>query len=289
MSGMYPTNILVSLFQLPVQYDSLKVTQEHRGHTGEEVRGMCHFSKKLYVTERRMEAGSYRYRLAVYHVMNMMNQNTIPPLSTLYLDLQDAYRQPRVDGQSGLVYIPCMSHGVRVVRYDGSQVVPVTTLRCVLGASSLAVVSPNTLYISDKVSKTVCLVDVAQDRIIGRLQEPQEVRGEWPDLIAVLGDTVLVVYGDNDLVIYHHGVSTPGQALLRPPGLLTVSGLTTDDHSNFLLTDSYSDTVYVMDISGKLTHTISIPGDRRPVDCTVVGILLWVGCINGDIVVMSSQ
>ncbi len=47
--------------------------------------------------------------------------------------------------------------------------------------------------------------------------------------------------------------------------------------------------MYVLDISGNHTHAIPIPGDRVPWDCTVVGGQLWVGCINGDIIVMSSQ
>ncbi len=207
------------------------------------------------------------------------------------LDLQgDEAGQPRVDRQSGRVYIPCGRRGVYVVRYDGSKLVPVATLRCVAEAYGLAVVSRDTLYVCGWASESVCSVDVTKDRVTARLHPPREVRSEWTQHMAVLGDTVLVVYTGANLVIYRHGVSTPGKLLPKPGGLqMFVHGLTTDYHSSFLLLDNDSHTVYVLDISGTLTHTIPIPGDRLPLDCTVVGGQLWVACRNGVIIVISSQ
>ena len=245
---------------------------------------MCYYSGRLYTVERRKEDGSYRDRLAVYSVSD---QDTVTLLDTL--DLEGRARHPRVDRQSGRVYIPCGSRGVCVVRYDGSKLVPVTTLRCVGRAASLAVVSTNTLYVSDRDSETVCLVDVTQDRVTARLPPPREVSGEWPYSIAVLGDTVLVVYTGITLFIYRHGVPTQGKPIPRLQGRKYVIGLITDHHSSFLVCDRVSRTVFVLDISGTLTHTIPIPGDRIPLDCTVVEGQLWVGCFNGDIIVMSSQ
>ncbi len=242
---------------------------------------MCYDNWRLYTVEERKEDESYR--LAVYSVTD---QDTVTLLHTL--DLEGDAWDPRVDRQSGQVYIPCQSRGVCVVSYDGSKLVPVTTLRCVGRADSLAVVSTNTLYVCDRVSGTVYLVDVTQDRVTATLQPPQEVRGKEPHYIAVLGDTILVGYGYN-LVIYRHGVPTPGKLIPRPQGLESVTGLTTDHHSSFLASDAESDTVYVLDVGGNLTHTIPIPGDRKPGDCTVVGGQLWVGCWNGHIIVMSSQ
>ncbi len=141
---------------------------------------------------------------------------------------------------------------------------------------------------------TACQVDATQDRVTARLQEPQGVEDMGPTYIAVLGDTVLVVYtGIFDLgkkvVMFRPGVSISGKVLPRPEGMGDVSGLTTDHHSSFLLVGVR--TVYVLDISGNLTHTILafIPGYRLPWDCTVVGEQLWVGCDTGDIIVMSSQ
>ncbi len=264
------------------------MTREHRIQGGDKVYGMCYHSGRLYTVEERWEDGSDRHRLAVYSVTD---QDTVTLLDTL--DLEGYASHPRVDRQSGRVYIPCEDHGVCVVRYDGSKLVPVTTLRCVGEAGrlhGLAVVSTDTLYVCDMDSRTVCLIDVSQDRVTHRLQRPWEVRGKTlqiMQIIAVLGDTVLVGYTSN-LVIYRHGVPTPRKVIPRPQGLRNVLGLTTDHHSSFLLCDG-SMYVYVLDISGNLTHTIPIPGYRKPQDCTVVGEQLWVGCSNGDIIVMSSQ
>ena len=245
---------------------------------------MCYHSGRLYTVERRGKDWSYRYRLAVY---SASDQDTVTLLDTL--DLEGRASDPRVDRQSGQVYIPCEYSGVCVVRYDGSKLVPVTTLRCVRKADSLAVVSTDTLYVCDYSSKTVCLVDISQDRVTHRLQPPREVRDEAPYSIAVLGDTVLVCYVSNNLVIYRHGVPTPGKVIPWPQGLRDVTGLTTDHHSSFLLCDRRSRSVYVLDVSANHTHTIPIPGDRTPLNCTVVGGQLWVGCNNGDIIVVSSQ
>ncbi len=224
--------------------------------------------------------------MAVYTVTD---QDTVTLMGIL--DLEGTYIwQPRVDLQSGLVYIPCGSNGVSVVKYDGSKLVSVTTLRCVAKAVSLAVVSPDSLYVCDGDSETICLVDVTQDKVTARLQAPQGVVRGSPCHIAVLGDTILVAYGGEDLVLYRHGVPTLGQLLPRPQGLVFVHGLTTDHHSNFLLMDRSINTVNVLDISGNLTHTIPISGYRAPWDCTVVEDQLWLACdYNGDIIVMSSQ
>ncbi len=181
---------------------------------------------------------------------------------------------PRVDHQSGWVYIPCMS-SVCVVWYDGSKLVPVTTLRCVRYPVRLAVVSRDTLYVSDRYSRTVCLVDVTQDRVTARLHPPPEVMYQRPNNIAVLEETVLVEYYGGKLVIYRHGGPTPGTVIPWPQGLNYVSGLTSD-HSSFLLCDNVSRSVYVLDVSGTHTHTISMSDNRRPLDCTVVGGQLWV-------------
>ncbi len=242
---------------------------------------MCYFSGRLYTTERRDDASDIEHRLAVYSVTD---QDTVTLLDTL--DLEESSMPPRVDQQSGRVYISCKPKGIYVVRYDGSKLVPITTLRCVEKARALAVVSPDSLYVCDYGSHTLCLVDVTHDRVTTRLQNPNH---SSPYHIAVLGDMVLAWYVNGDLVLHRHGVSTPGKLLLKPQGLPEILSLTTDHHSSFLLVDGDSNILLVLDISGNLTHTISIPGDRDPWDCIVVGGQLWVGCANGDIIVMSSQ
>ncbi len=213
-------------------------------------------------------------------------EDTVTLLDTL--DMEGYGREFCVDRQSGQVYISSDASGVHLVRYDGSKLVPLTTLKCVRKAVSLAMVTSDNLYVCDWVTKTVCRVDVTQDRVTARLQTPPEVANELPSQIAVLGDTVLVVYVDLSLVIYHHSVHTPGELLARPQGLKSVFGLTTDHHFTFLLCDGSSRSVSVLDVSGNLTHTISVPGYKQPRYCTMVRDQLWVGCDNGDIVVMST-
>ncbi len=247
-----------------------------------DIVGMCYFSGKLYTTESWGDTGGGDgHRLAVYSVNY---QENVTLLDTL--DLEEIRYRPCIDRQSGQIYFPCESRGIYVMRYDGSKLVTITTLRCVKSPDALAVVSPDALYVNDEDSETICLVDAARDRITTRLQVP----GDY-DLdmiaIAVVGDRVLVVHGKG-LSIYRHGVTTPDTTLPYPQGLESMGGLTTDHHSSFLLLDHESHTLFVLDISGNVTHTISIPGNRQPGDCTVVDGQLWVACENGKIIVMSS-
>ncbi len=153
---MYLDNInipawLCGLLQSPADYSNLKVTRKHRIQAGDLVQGMSYFSGRLYTLEWREEAGSYRYRLAVY---NVTDQDTITLLNTLDLMGVIPIRQLCVDRQNGRVCIPCYTAGVCVVRYTSCRLVPITTLRCVRKACSLGVVSPDTLYVCDRDSKT---------------------------------------------------------------------------------------------------------------------------------------
>ncbi len=251
---------------------------------GKRLHGMCYFSGRLYTIEARRKGRHNSFRLAVYSVTD---QATIILQDTL--DLDEPVYKPRVDRQSGQVYISCGPHGVCVVRYDGRKLVRVATLSKDMGSAiSLAVMSQDTMYVGEEYTYTVYLRSATQDRDIASLKEPWKER-KWPNGIAVLGDTILVGYEDHDLALYRHGVSTPVKKLPQPPGLDDVSGLTTDYHSSFVLAGRDSDTVYVFDITGKRTHNIPIPGNRRLWDCTVVERELWVGCYDGDIIVLSSE
>ncbi len=278
------TNTPFCLFQPPVDYDSLQVTRIHNIQTGWQIFGMCYFSGMLYTTEGQEEAECVEQRVAVYSVTV---QDNVTLLDTLHLEEEPW--PPRIDCQSGRVYFSCQSRGIYVVKYDGRKLLLITILTCAGRPGALTVVSPHTLYVSDWYSNNVCLVDVTQDRVTARLQNPVEVAYSHPWSIAVLGDTVLVETASVKLLTYRHGVPTQGKLLPKPQGLEDISSLTTDHHSSFLLVDDECNTVFVLDISGNLTHTISIPRDKRPRDCTVVGGHLWVGCVSGSIIVMSSQ
>ncbi len=261
------------------------MTGKNRIRTDGWMQGMCYFSGKLYIGTG-----------GTLQVYNVDNQDNITLLDTLHMP---GLKHPRVDHQSGRVYIPYRGHGILVVKYDGSKLLRVRTMRCVQDVSSLAMVSPDTLYVCDNNSETVCLVDVTTDRVTQRLQRPQRVPQYQDNYVAFLGETLLVYHKNPSrptlssrltmkLVIYRHGASTPGKVIPNPQGMDLVNRLTTDNHSSFLLIHSFKRSVYVLDISGDVTHTIPIITDSEPVACTVVRGKLWVGCSNGDIIVMSS-
>ncbi len=244
---------------------------------------MCYFSGKLYTTGYGGPGG---YLLAVYSVTDVEKVTLLDTLLLDTLDVGSLALEPRVDQHSGRVYIPCQHHGVYVVRYDGRKLVLVTTLRCVGDAVSLAVVSSDTLYVCDGTRKTVCLVDITQDRETARLLPPLGLRDMGVDKIAVLGDTVLVLYEERNLVLYQHGVPKPGKILPWPREVNHVNSLTTDHHFSFLLRGDWS--VFVLDFNGNLTHSIPVPR-HIPLDCTVVRDQLWVPSGSGRIVVILSS
>ncbi len=106
---------------------------------------MCYYSGRLYIVEKVMvPKGNMSYRLAVYSVAD---ENNIALLDTLAL--KGPVWQPRVDHHSGQVYIPCQPHGVCVVRYDGSKLIAVTTLRSLKKPARLAVLSTDTLCVCE--------------------------------------------------------------------------------------------------------------------------------------------
>ncbi len=110
--------------------------------------------------------------------------------------------------------------------------------------------------------------------------------------LALLGETVLVswdVGGTIKLYLYQRRNSAYSKAIPSPTGLESVSSMTTDNHSRFLICDRSSRRVYVLDHGGHLTNVIPVPGGKEPQDCAVVEGQLWVGCSSGDIMVLSSE
>ncbi len=160
---------------------------------------------------RRM-AGSVIYSLLL-SVYSVTDKDSITLLDTLDLNLDTESvfdgAKPRVDIQTGEVYIPCGRHGLYVVRYDGSKLVPIATLRCMEEVLRLAVASPDNLYRRGTV-KAVCEVDINQKGVTDRLKT-LILENDWRfpcEHIAVLGDTVL--WSDTySLYICRHGISTP--------------------------------------------------------------------------------
>ena len=103
----------------------------------------------------------------------------------------------------------------------------------------------------------------------------------------MLGSTILVWYWES-LVIYENGVSSPGTMVTWPAGLQLVPGMSSDGVSRFLVCDSRSKAVFILDTKGKLCDKITLT-KSMVCDCTVGDGKLLVGRQTGDIVVMSPQ
>ncbi len=198
---------------------------------------------------------------------------------------------PSVDGHSQQVYIPRgrYSRGVTVISWEDNRLTTQPTLECVGMCYSVAVMSPHTLCVCDWTSDSVSVVSVRDDIVTARLSKPERVRDMQPRRTAVLGNSVLVQYHDDKLVVYENGVSNPGTMVTWPAGLRSESGMSSDGVFRFLVCDDVRNAVFTLDASGKLCDKINIDTESVVWDCTVVDGKLWVGCLNGDIVVMSTQ
>ena len=234
-----------------------------------------------------MEKKDQSFSLCMYQVTGQ----GLKLLDNVRLAEESCY--PRVDGHSQKVYIPGgLPSGVSVVSWEDNRLTPHPTLTCVDKCRSVGVMSKYTLCMCDTTNGNVSVVSVTDDTVTATLQKPEEVRNKNPSKTAVLGDSVLIWYEDKNLVVYNKGVSSLSTMVTWPEGLQSVYGMSSDGVSRFLVCDRNSNAVFILDVSGKLCDKINID-TVSPVavvrDCTVVYRNVWVGCLNGDIVVMSPQ
>ena len=226
--------------------------------------------------------------LSVYHIQRDSGDITL--LDSMQLGMAGAMLPstlPRVDHHSQRVFLPG-DRGVTVARLNGDRLVIERELTCVKCPISVGVMSPDTVYICDLISDSVSIVDVRDDSITSALNNPEEMQHEQPHDVAVLGDSVIVNYYEGPLVVYHQGSPDPVRVVPQPVGLSPRS-ISTDRQRHFLITDWSTDTVFVVEVDGTLRHKININTFSKIVDCAVVNRQLWVGCQNGDIVIMSPQ
>ncbi len=288
------------MLQPTVEYRRLAVTGRRREKETDGsycLHGLCYSDGCLYVVDEcDVESGGASLILSVYRVQGDSEDITLLDRMTLRTGAYSWTPSvcPRVDRHSRRVFVHCWDNGVSVAHLHGDRLVREKTLTCVRVTVSVDVMSPDTVYVSDGSSHSVRVVDVRDDRITSTLEKPDTVKGERPSSLAVLGDSVMVCYGrDLTLVIYRHGRPAPSKVIPQPGGLKSVFAVSTDWHSNFLVTDTLTvketNPVFVIDISGNVRHTVNIDSDSWPRDCAVVNRQLWVGCYNGDIVIMSSQ
>ena len=194
---------------------------------GDTLLGLCYNEGCLCVLEERRESFRHSFNLTVHRVQP--DSRHITRLDTLTLtQIVTMLRKgglpysltlcPRVDRHSRRVFVPCQFSGVTVARLDGDRLVKERTLTCVSWAISVDVMSPDTVYVGDRDSKTVHVVSITADRIISTLQTPDTVRDDWPYSLAVLGDSVMVCFNYSTLVVYRHGSPRPCQGDTPPWG-----------------------------------------------------------------------
>ncbi len=267
------------LFQLPGDYSSLRETGRYKIQCGEEMYGLCFHGHRLFSIEIRDSSA----HLCMYEVTGQG------------LTLLDTMRTrkilscPCVDGHTQQVYVPGgLYQGVLIFSWEDNRLTTPTTLTCVGICFSVGVLSPHTLCACDWHSGNVKVVRVTNDTVTATLMKPAEVADTKPLATAVLGSSFLVWYGERNLVVYENGVSSPGTMVAWPAGLQSVS-MSSDGVSRFLICDHTSKAVFILDVNGKLCDNVNINTTSKPKECGVGDGKLWVGCENGDIVVMSPQ
>ena len=211
----------------------------------------------------------------------------------LWADLGIVYakcRQPRVDGLSHYVYVPCGIAGIQIFSCEDNGLMKVLTLTCVPCPTNVAVVSKHRLAVCDRDSGCVCLVNVATDNVITSLHGPThcQVKHGAAVHLSVLGETGLLCYGENTLVTFKCGSDSliPGEVLQPRQEHRTVTSITTDGVSSFVITDWFGSLFVLND--KLLSHKID-PSISRSKDCAVVQSELWVVDHSGVITVLKSQ
>ncbi len=147
---------------------------------------------------------------------------------------------------------------------------------------------PNTLCACDESSDCVSVATLPDNTVTATLIKPNWVREVAPYKLGESGNTILVMYG-LELVVYENSVSSSGTMIAWPAGLRWFSGMSSNGVSRFLVCDTDSKAVFVRNVSGVLSDKINIDIDSNVEDFTVGDGKLWMGCWNGDIVVMSPR
>ncbi len=301
--GLDPDVLCFLCLQPAVDYRGLVVTGMRRVTVTQatdmyRVEGLCYKEGCLFVVDGGRQwsdgIGTDSFSLTVYRVEPDSGDITHLDTLTVWEKSYPWTMRPRVDHHAHRVFIPCFREkGVIVACLDGDRLVRERSLTCVKDPISVDVMTPDTVYVGDRDSKRVHVVDIRDDRITATLDKPDTV-SQWdsPQCLAVLGDSVMVYYFDMEtiLVVYRHGSPTPVKVIPPPGGLKWPRAINTDFYSNYMVTYDDAKSVIIIDSNGDVRHKLNIPDtDSKPRDCAVVIRQLWVACDNGDIVIMSSQ
>ncbi len=263
-------------------YSELAVAGKRKIQTGCAIRGLCYSDDTLYTVEQLHE--SNRCCLVAYKVHH--DGGDITKLDSIELEvLLPLSICPRVEHHTQRVFIPGDS-GVTVARLHQGRLVKDTTLTCVRDAAGVDFISHVTAYVSDYAGPSVRVVDVGADKITSTLETPDRVRNERPDTLAVLDDRVMVGYSSGCLVIYNHGSPAPATVVPQADEPIHPRSISTDRQRHFLITYSKPNAVFVFDVSGNIRHALKIDTDSMAIDCAVINGQLWVGCLNGDVIML---
>ncbi len=272
-------------------------TERRKIQAGYNLDGLCYSDGRLYTVEhRKVESGRISYSLAVYQIeSDSENITLIDRLELADVGSAMGYNaSPRVERHSQWVFVPCSASvsgytGVTVAYLDHDRLVRERTLTCVRDAVSVDAMSPDTVYVC--VTYSVHVVNVRQDKITLTMEPPDTVMNKRPHSVAVLDNSVMVGYIDQGpLVIYRHGNKAPLRVIRHPDGMQgLLPTISTDCERHYILIYMLSKFLFVMDVNGQVRHTAAIDTRTWTRDCAVVNRQLWVGCHNGEIVIMSSQ
>ncbi len=208
------------------------------------------------------------------------------------------FSRPCVDSRKQFVYVPCnrwtlseSSPFLEVFHFNNKQLIKVKSLSCVEKPVSVAVnpYDSNSVFVCSGVrnGSGVSQINVIENRVMLKIQAPAGIERP-PRHVAVLKQTVLVVYGSTTLAMYHKYGTTPGREFQIPAGMHVVSSLTTDTRSNFLVTTS--DALFILNTKGELFRA-TLPRNALPkrlIGCAVTQSQLLLGYACGSITVLSS-
>ncbi len=238
-------------------------------------------------------------------LMDSMEVERNQPSLFLVVILGGHFRSPSIDRHSHRVFLP-VRDGVLVARLEGDKLVKERILHSGNDVYDLVVIPLHTLYVSDWHSGAVSIIDGIHDTVTATLKTPVLTRpGMIPYHLAVQGDNVVVFYGEDmiaalksksvisgyfSVVVYRHGSLTPIRILHSPdsPAEVLLPYLFTADSEGHVLLIKKKSVIVINTNVCRISQEINVNTDSAISGCTVVNRQLWVGCKNGDIVIMSS-
>ncbi len=281
-------------FQEPINLCGLKETRRHRIPSGNVLEGLCHSDEKMFTVE--WKSGTIYPRLCMYLVQKN-NMKLLGKMELLgkgeWLSGKICSLKPCIERHSQRIFVACVDGGVIVARFDGRKLIQEKVLRGVKSAVNMVVISPDTICVvhNDGSKYHANYVNIESGKIITSLAMPKpeafQTQTSAGERLAVYGDSVIIFIPEDQILVYREDGRTT--RLPWPEGLSKVSSIRTDKHGHILVTDPANNIVFVLDSSGRVHARVEIQTDGEIQDCAVIDGQLWVGCYNGEIIIMSPE